>query len=88
MTTIQIELPDGTAKAARAAGLLQPQVLARLLNDAIQRRQAADVLLGIADRVQALGIPPLSMSEINSEVKAARAEWLAQGARKGDAGSS
>ncbi len=88
MTTIQIDLPDATAKAARAAGLLQPQVLARLLDDAIQRRQAADDLLAIADRVQSSSIPPLSMAEINAEVKAARAEWRAQTAGKDDAGGT
>ena len=74
MTTIQIELPDVTATAARDAGLLTPQALERLINDALRRRQAADSLLSIAGRVAAAGIPPLSMEEINTEVKAARAE--------------
>jgi len=74
MTTIQIELPDATARAARNAGLLTPQALERLINDALRRKQAADSLLSIADRVAAAGIPPMSMEEINAEVKAARAE--------------
>ena len=74
MTTIQIELPDATAQAARDAGLLTPQALARLLHDAIKRQQAADSLLAIADRVAAAGIAPMSMEEINAEVKASRAE--------------
>ena len=74
MTTIQIELPAATAQAARAAGLLTPQALDRLLNDALERKQAADALLSIADRVAAAGIEPMSMEEINAEVKAARAE--------------
>ena len=74
MTTIQIELPDATANAARDAGLLTPQALERLINDALRRKQTADSLLSIADRVAAAGIPPLSMEEINAEVKAARAE--------------
>jgi hypothetical protein len=74
MTTIQIELPDATANAARDAGLLTPQALERLINDALRRKQAADSLLSIADRVAAAGIPPMSMEEINAEVKAARAE--------------
>lgn len=74
MTTIQIELPDATAQAARDAGLLTPQALARLLNDAIKRQQAADSLLAIAGRVAAAGIAPMSMEEINAEVKASRAE--------------
>ena len=74
MTTIQIELPDATAKAAHDAGLLTPQALERMLNDALKRQQAADSLLSIADRVAAAGIAPISMQEINAEVKAARAE--------------
>jgi hypothetical protein len=72
-TTIQIELPDATAQAARDAGLLTPQALERLINEALRRRQAADFLLSIADRVAAAGIAPMSIDEINAEVKAARA---------------
>jgi len=74
MTMIQIELPDATAKAAREAGLLTPQALDRLLTDALKRKQAGDALLAIADRVAAAGIAPMSMEEINAEVKAARAD--------------
>lgn len=74
MTTIQIELPEATAQAARAAGLLTPQALERLLTDALKRQEAADALLSIAERVAAAGIEPMSMEEINAEVKAARAE--------------
>jgi hypothetical protein len=73
MTTIQIDLPDATAQAAREAGLLTPEALERLLNEALRRKQAADSLLSIADRVAAAGIEPMSMEEINAEVKAARA---------------
>ena len=74
MTTIQIELPEATAQAARAAGLLTPQALDRLLTDALRRQEAADSLLSIADRVATAGIEPMSMEEINAEVRAARAE--------------
>jgi DNA-binding TFAR19-related protein (PDSD5 family) len=73
MTTFQIELPDTTARAAQAAGLLTPEALDRLLNQALRRREAANSLLSIADRVAAAGIAPMSMEEINAEVKAARA---------------
>jgi hypothetical protein len=74
MTKIEIELPEATAKAARDAGLLTSEVLDQLLTDAIKRRQAADSLLSIAERVQAAGIPPMTMEEIDAEVKAYRAE--------------
>lgn len=79
MTTIQIELPDATARAAREAGLLTPQALDRLLTDALKRQEAADSLPSIAERVAAAGIAPMSMEEINAEVKAARAECRQRG---------
>ena len=71
-------MPDATAQPAQAAGLLTPQALDRLLTDAIKRQQAADSLLSIADRVAAAGIEPMSMEEINAEVKAAREERRAR----------
>ncbi len=89
MTTIQIELPEATAQAAQAAGLLTPQALDRLLTDALKRQQAADSLLAIADRVAAIGIEPMSMEEIHAEVKAAR-ESVGRAAttRRGDRAAS
>lgn len=88
MTTIQIELPDATAQAARAAGLLTPQALARLLDAALKRQKAADALLSIAERIAAAGIPPMSMDEINAEVKAVRAERRARQAKDDDSSRS
>lgn len=79
MTTFQIELPDTTAQAARAAGLLTPQALDRLLNEALRKREAANSLLSIAQRVEAAGIAPMSMQEINAEVQATRAARGHQG---------
>jgi len=73
MTTVEIELPDATARAAREAGLLTTEALERLLKEALRRKRAADSLLAVADRVAAAGIAPMSMDEINAEVKAARA---------------
>jgi hypothetical protein len=67
-------LNDAAAQAARDAGLLTPQAIERLLTDALKRKQSAQALLSIADRVAVAGIPPLSMEEINAEVKAARVE--------------
>ena len=78
-TTIQIELSDATAHAARAAGLLTPESLDRLLTDALRRQQAAGSLLAMADQVAAAGIEPMSMDEINAEIQAARAERRQRG---------
>jgi hypothetical protein len=79
MTTIRIELPEATAKAAQEAGLLTLRALERLLTDSLKRRQAANSFLSIADRVAAAGIEPMPMDEIDAEVKAVRAERRTQG---------
>lgn len=73
-TTIKIHVSDTTAEAARAAGLLQSETMDRLLNEALARRRAGDTLLEIAERVRKADIAPMTMNEINAEVKAARAE--------------
>lgn len=72
MTKVQIELPDATAKAAQAAGLLTSEALDRMLSNALRKRQAADWLLSIVDEVAATGGSPMSEAEIQAEVKSAR----------------
>jgi hypothetical protein len=72
MTKIEIELPESTAKAAREAGLLTPEVLDRLLTIALRRKQAADSLLSVAERLQRTGVSPMSIEEVDAEVKATR----------------
>ena len=64
MTKVQIELSEAPARAAREAGLLTSEALERLLTDAIRRQQAADALLGIAERVAEAGIERMSIGEI------------------------
>ena len=71
MTTIQIELPDATAQAARDAGLLTSRALAQLLRDAM-RKQAAQALLDGAARATKAGAKQMSMHEIQAEVNAVR----------------
>jgi post-segregation antitoxin (ccd killing protein) len=72
LTMVQIELPDATAEAAQAAGLLTSEALDRLLSNALHRRQAADWLMNIADEVAAAGVSPMPEAEIRAEVKASR----------------
>ena len=78
MTTVEIELPEATAQAAKAAGLLTPQALDRLLSNALRKREAVQSLRSIADDVAAAGIAPMTMEEIDAEVKAVRAERRAR----------
>ena len=73
MTTIQIDLPEATAEAARDAGLLTPQALERLLNDAL-RRMAVGELFQKMDELADANFPPMTMDEIQAEVDAVRAQ--------------
>jgi hypothetical protein len=87
MTTIEINLPDELAQCARSAGLLSDAAIQELLEDAM-RRQAGRRLLEVAQRIQAVGIAPMSMGEIDAEVKAVRAERRTRQARGGGADRS
>ena len=73
MTTVEITLPDALAKEAQQAGLLAPEVIKKLIAEGLRQR-AFDEILSVADRVEAAGVPPMTMEEINAEIKAYRAE--------------
>lgn len=73
MTTIQIELPEATAQAAKAAGLLTSQALERLLSEAIRYR-ALEQLDAAREKLAADPLPPMSEDEIQAEIEAYRAE--------------
>lgn len=59
MTQIQLTLalPDALAGEARAAGLLNPEAIERLLREAVRQRRV-DRLFDAADRLAALAGPP------------------------------
>ena len=73
MTELVIRLPDELAQRARRAGLLSDAAIQELLEEAMRRR-AGRRLLDVAQHIQAAGIEPMSMEEIDAEVKALRAE--------------
>lgn len=77
MTMIEIRLPDELARRAKNAGLLSDAAIQELLEDAM-RRQSGHRLLDVAERIHAAGIPPMTMEEIDAEVKAYRAERRAR----------
>ncbi len=87
MTELVIRLPDEVAQRARQAGLLSDSAIQELLEEAMRRR-AGRRLLDVAQRIQAAGIEPMSMVEIDAEVKAVRAERSAGQAQGGGANSS
>lgn len=85
MTTLTIDLPEKLAREAQAAGLLSPEALAEILEEAV-RRQAGRRLVESARRIHAAGVPPMSDDEIVAEVRAVRAERRARRATADDAG--
>lgn len=75
MTTLEVtlDLPDRMAREAQAAGLLRPNALRQLIQDAMQRRSAQTLLAGAARATEA-GSKRLSLKEIQAEVNAVRAD--------------
>ncbi len=73
MTKLQVklELPDPLAKEAE--GLLEPQALQALLREAVRSRRIAR-LAQAREKIAAAGVPPLTMEEIQAEIKADRTE--------------
>ena len=71
MTELKVILPDALANEAKAAGLLTPQAIERLLREAV-RNKAVNELFEAADRMAAANIPPMTMQEIQAEVDAVR----------------
>lgn len=76
---LKLSLPDNLANEARAAGLLTPQGIERLLRERL-RQQRVDELFTAMNRMAAVDEPPLTADEIQAEIKAARAERRARGA--------
>ena len=75
MTKLQVklELPDPLAKEAANMGLLEPQALQALLREAVRNCHIAR-LAEARRKIAAAGIPPMTMEEIQAEIKAYRAE--------------
>ena len=80
MTTVEISLPDSLAKEAKAAGLLAPEAIERMVREAVRRR-ALEELKQAMDRMAAVEGPVMTPQEIQEEIRAARAERRAREAR-------
>lgn len=81
MTTIQITLPDQLAQEAQRAGLLNPEIIERVLREQL-RTKHVDELFAAMDRMAAIGAPAaMSPEEVAEEFRAMRAE---RRARKND----
>ena len=70
-TELKLTLPDSLAREAEASGLLTPKAIETLLREEIRRRRV-NQLFEAADRLANLDIPPLTESEVEAEIEAAR----------------
>jgi hypothetical protein len=70
-TELKLTLPDSLAREAEASGLLTPEAIEGLLREEIRRRRV-NQLFEAADRLANLDMPPLTESEVEAEIEAAR----------------
>ncbi len=80
MTTLEISLPDSLAKEARAAGLLAPEAIERMVREAVRQRALGELKQAM-DRMAAVAGPVMTPQEIQEEIRAARVERRAREAR-------
>jgi post-segregation antitoxin (ccd killing protein) len=81
MTTLKLTLPDRLAREAKAAGLLSPQAIQRLIRAEVRRRRVAK-LFDAADRLADLDLPALTQAQVQAEVQAVRAKRRANASRR------
>lgn len=74
MTTLRLklDLPDRLAREAQAAGLLTPEAIKQLLQDAMRRR-AGNVLINAAHNAKQVGGEAPSLDDLVTDVKSVRA---------------
>ena len=52
--TVQLDLPDEVATEARARGLLEPERLGRLLDEAVRRERNKESQMSLGDMMEKL----------------------------------
>jgi hypothetical protein len=78
---LKLSLPDRIAKQARAAGLLTSEAIERLVREAI-RKAAAQRFIEYGKRLREPGGSEIADAELESELKAVRAELREARARR------
>ncbi len=75
MTTLELKLslPDQLTKEARAAGLLTPGEIERLVREALRARRA-EHLAKIREKLASDPLSPMTAEEIQAEIDAYRAD--------------
>lgn len=78
---LKLSLPDRLASQAKAAGLLTSEAIERLVRQAI-RKAAIQRFTEIGERLRESGGPEINPAELESELKAVRAELREARARR------
>jgi len=78
---LKLSLPDQLATQAKAAGLLTSEAIERLVREAI-RKAVSERLVEFGKRLREPGGPEISAAELESELKAVRAELRQARARR------
>lgn len=78
---LTLTLPAALAREAEAYGLLTSSMVEALLRVEVQRRRVAS-MFAAADRLAALPLTPLTATDVEAEIHAARAERRAARARR------
>lgn len=78
---LKLSLPDQLADQAKAAGLLTSESIERLVRDAV-RKAAIQRFAEIGKRLRDSGDAGITPAELESELKAVRAELREAGARR------
>ncbi len=76
--TVQLELPEEVVQEARTLGLLESKRLTAMIAEEVRRRRAGQELKQMLDEVRSAPGDPMTMEEINAEIKAARVERRAR----------
>lgn len=71
--TIQLDLPEALVREAKATGLLKTESMTDLISTELRRRKAAAELNKVLDGVCSQPGEPMSVEEIQAEVRAVRA---------------
>ena len=78
---LKLSLPDQLVNQAKAAGLLTSEAIERLVRQAI-RKAAAQRLIEYGRRLGEPGTPEISEAELETELKAVRAQLREARARR------
>ncbi|OGA07030.1 MAG: hypothetical protein A3D95_04445 [Betaproteobacteria bacterium RIFCSPHIGHO2_12_FULL_69_13] len=78
---LKLSLPDQLVNQAKAAGLLTSEAIERLVRQAI-RKAAAQRLIEYGRRLREPGTPEISEAELETELKAVRAQLREARARR------